>query len=540
MNTSNTVDNTVKGRPRSKSVGETEVDSKFAAMLASRCVDAFEDFEATGRAGAGAAVPEPVEIVYEESPDVLDPLFKNIVDILIKILPPGAAIMGGTAHVLMSKMFGIKPLHYLTNIVKRKGGDEEQYTFKRDIDVILTRSMRFSDIRYHLEQIGQIEIVNTAQSYNGQTIHHNLRQIRQLTSIKLTIPLRTDAIKSMISGMVSFFTPFFSKDLFEKFPSKFIIDMDFVEVNVRDVSELANHWLVTNELRMYALVIKQKRIDIDIFNSRSGKDVRELIPVRISSILPPSLTNMGGKVVVALNALFDYVKGVSWETAPLPGRTRSGMVIPTTTTEPLRVTYEMDMIVRLANIHSDHAVVHVATPDFWVPHIVYDESVTVEKIRETFHFGKLLSDDADKEEFRSAAAKRIFDHIHNECGCCICMSSLVEPGTSFVALPCGCTSVMHLECFLLNYLSPAVLQVMNSVSGKPDPKHVTCPLCQKVWWTAKKPTSKVKFRALQNEYSTYYTVEELLQSSIFQLYNTKLYGQLISNPKSTDFWDFVE
>ena len=156
MNTSNAVE----GRPRSKSVGEAEVDSEFAAMLASRRVDAFEDFEATGRAGAGAAVSEPVKIVYEESPDILDPLFRNIVDILINILPPGAAIMGGTAHVLMSRRFGIER-NFLTNIHKWKDEYEEQYAFKRDIDVILTNSMRFSDVRYHLEQIGQIEIVKT-------------------------------------------------------------------------------------------------------------------------------------------------------------------------------------------------------------------------------------------------------------------------------------------------------------------------------------------------------------------------------------------
>lgn len=541
MNTNNVTATTVKGRFRSKSVGEVEVDPEFATMLVSRRVDAFENIEATGLAGAGTSVPEPVKIVYEESPDILDSLFENIVDILIKVLPPGAAIMGGTAHVLMSKKFGIKPLHYLTNIVKRKGVVEEQYTFKRDIDVILTRSMRFIDIRHHLEQIGQIEVINTARSYNGQTTHHNLRQIRQLTSIKLKIPLRTDSIKSMTSGALSFFTPFFSEKLFEKFPSQFIIDMDFVEVHVDDVSELVDHWLVSNELRMYALMIKQKRHDA--FVSRSRKDVRELVPVRISSILLPSLTNMGGAVVIALNTIFDYVKGLSWETSPLPGRTRSGMLIPTTTTEPLKATSELDLIVRLANIHSDHAVVHVAVPDFWIPHIVYDDSVTVDTIRETFHFGKLRSgiSDAEREEFRNTAAKRIFDHIHDECGgCCICMNSFDEPGTSFVALPCGCTSVMHLECFLVNYLSPAVLQVMNSVTGKPDPKLVACPLCRVPWWTAKRPRNKVKFRALQGEYSTYYTVEELLQGSIFQLYNTKLYDQLTSNPKSIDFWDFVE
>ena len=535
MNTSNAVE----GRPRSKSVGEAEVDSEFAAMLASRRVDAFEDFEATGRAGAGAAVSEPVKIVYEESPDILDSLFRNIVDILINILPPGAAIMGGTAHVLMSRRFGIER-NFLTNILKRKGGYEEQYAFKRDIDVILTNSMRFSDVRYHLEQIGQIEIVKTARTYHGQT-HHNLRQMRQLTSIKLKIPLRADAIRGMTSGALSFFTPFFSKELFEKFPSQFIVDMDFVEVAVSDVSQLADHWFVTNELRIYALMIKQKRSDM--FTSQSGRSERDLIPVQTSSILPPTLTNLRGEIVTPLNTLFDYVKGLSWETSPLPGRTRSGMTIPLTTTEPLRITSELDMIVRLANIHSDHAVVHVATPDFWIPHIVYDDSVTVEQIRETFHFGKLLSgvSDAEREEFRSSAAKRVFNHIHDECGsCCICMSSLNEPGTSFVALPCGCTSVMHLECFLKNYLSPAILQVMNSLSNNPDPKHVECPLCRKAWWTVKRPRSKLKFRALKNEYSMYYPVDELLQGSIFQLYNTKLYEQLTSNPKSTDFWDFVE
>lgn len=532
---SNTMNTAVKQRSRSKSVGEVQVDPEFAKMLTSRRVDAFD--------AAGAGMSTPVEIVYEESPDILDTLFESFVNILINVLPIGSAIMGGTAHVLMSKKFGIKPLNFLTNISVIRNGIKEEvdYTFKRDIDILLPSSRYFRDIEGQLASIGEIKVVKTATRYGGGDSHHNLRQIRKLTSIKLKIPLRSDAIKKMTSGTMSFFSPFFSDELFEKFPKQFVIDIDVVEIAVPTVSMLVDYWYVTNELRAYALEIKMK--NLNMFATRSKSDNLELVPVQIASILPPSLTNRNGVIVIPLNTLFDYVKGLSWETSPLPGRTRSGMVIPPVTTKPMNVTSELDRIVRLANIHSDRAVIHVATPDFWIPHVVYDDSVTVDTIRETFEFGKFTTFESDskRKEFHKVCSQRIFDHIHHESGlCCICMNSLNEPGVSFVALPCGCTSVMHLNCLIENYVSHAILGVMNSHTGLPDPKHVSCPLCRKSWWTAKKPKNQFKFRALRNEYSRYYTVEEIAQKTLFQLWNTKLHNLLTSNPKSIDFWDFVE
>lgn len=547
MNTNNS--SIIKRHSRSKSVGETDVDPEFAKILVSKRIDAFED---NVLVKTKTTMSKPDEIIYEEIPDIMDSLFDNIVNVLINILPHGSAIMGGTAHVLMSKKFGIKPLHYLNNIIKRNKDSEEQYTFKRDIDIILTKSMYFEDIKYYLEQIGQIEFVTTMSSYHGHKSYRNLRYIRKLTSIKLKIPLRTDAIKKMTKGMLSFFIPFFSNDLFDKFPQQFVVDMDFVEVNVDKVSELATKWFVSNELRMYALMIYHNDSESaagsaagSAEGSAAGSEVNkvQLIPMQISSIMPSSLTKKNGKIIIPLNIIFDYIKGLCWETSLLPGRTRSGMLIPSTTTKPLKNISRMDMIVRLANIHSDNAIIHVAVPDIWIPHIVYDSSLTVDTIKDTFNFGKLndtLSDD-EKEIFQNASAKRIFNHIHDKNGyCCICMGSLIEPGTSFMALPCGCTSVMHMDCFLNNYLLPAITQVMNNVSGKPDKKLTECPLCRMLWWKVKKPERKIKFRVLNDEYSMYYNIDKLLQGTIFQLYNTKLYDQLMSDPKSTDFQDFIE
>jgi hypothetical protein len=119
------------------------------------------------------------------------------------------------------------------------------------------------------------------------------------------------------------------------------------------------------------------------------------------------------------------------------------------------------------------------------------------------------------------------------------MDSLNEPGTSFIALPCGCTSVMHLECFMNNYISPVFLQLMKNPFKNPDNKLIVCPLCRVKWWCLNKPNNKRKFRVLNNTSSVYYHVDELLNKSIFQLHNTELYDTLKSNPKSIDFRDFI-
>ena len=539
MNTSNITNTTVKevvhGRPRSKSVGEGDVDPEFVKMLASKRVDAFEDVS-TGYS-VSAEVP-----LYEDTPNVADAIFENFVNNLIEIVPSGTTIMGGTAHVLMSKKFGIKPLNFLTDTIATKSdGTVETFVFKRDIDIILPSLIKFESILRHLEQFGQVDVVKTAQTYSGIQTHHNLRQMRRLVIVKLTIPLREKSIRMLKRSPIGLFGQFLSKELLMKFPESLVIDMDFVEIVMSDVSELANHWFVTNEIRSYALMIKQKRGSM--FSTSSGDSERELVPVRIASILPPAMTNMDGNVIVPLNTIFDYVKGMMWETSPIPGRTRSGMMFPPGTTEPLKITSELDVIVRLANIHSDRAVAHVAMPDLWIPHIVYDETVTVDTIRETFPFGKLdkdLSGD-DLEKFRDDSARRVFEHIHTpDMGCSICFNSLIIPGTSFVAFPCGCTSVMHLECFVQNYLSNVILQVMNSPTGRPEKGISSCIMCRKPWWTVKKPRNQIQFRALRNEYSKYFTVEEVIHGTMFQLYNIKLYEQLNSNPKATDFWDFVE
>lgn len=514
-------------RPRSKSVGDLKKIPGFSNLLASNRVDTLVDTD--------DKVLAPTEITYEESPDIMDSLFENILNILINIIPPGCAIMGGSAHVLMSKKFGIKPIHYLTNIVKKKGKTEEVYTFKRDIDVILTKNVYFSDIYIALKQIGKIDIIKTADSYTDSANNYsNLKKIKKLTTVELSIPLQKDSMKKS-KGILSFFASFFDEKKLKKFPKEFSICMDFVEVDVKNVSKLMDHWYVTNELRMYALKIKKKNHDLE-------DNMNELVPVQISSILPSSMTNINEKITIPLESLFNYVKGACWEISPLPGITRSGIKISKTTTKNLNIKSELDLIVRLGNIHSDNPVVHVANPDLWIPHIVYDESITIDTIKDTFHFGKLLKDvdDSGKNKFRDESAKRIFDHIHNEKGgCCICMDSLNEPGTSFIALPCGCTSVMHLECFMNNYISPVFLQLMKNPFKNPDNKLIVCPLCRVKWWCLNNPNNKRKFRVLNNTSSVYYHVDELLNKSIFQLHNTELYDTLKSNPKSIDFRDFI-
>lgn len=522
-----------KGRPRSKSVGDIDTSK----LLALKKVDDLEPSAEVGAgagAGAGGHVETSVEeeTVYYETGTIMNTIFQYVVDFLIQILPLGSALVGGTALVYMGKKFG-KDLNYLTTVVKKKGDETTEHSFTRDIDVILPQRIRVDDIIVKLRDIGKVKIGKVTQTYGGNT---TMKKIHKLTSLKLTIPLRVETIKGIKSGPLSFFAPFLSKELLEKFPKQFVIDIDLVEVGVNDVSQLADHWFVTNELRMYAFMIMQKGC---VFTP-SGRDQ---IPVRISSILPPSMMNHRGKPIVALNAIFHYVKGLCWEASALPNRTRSGLIIPETTTEPLLVETELDLIARLANIYSDSAKVHVSTPDVWVPHLVYNKSITVEDVRKTFHFGKLKDELSPEErtEFRNSTAKRIHDHIHDTSSkCCICQYSLAEEGRSFVALPCGCSSVIHLECFVTNYMAPALTSVLNHPSGLPAKKETECPLCRTTWWKLTRPHSKIEFRPLNKEKSQYYTVDEIVGQTILQLKNIKLYSKLRVNVDAIDYLSFVE
>jgi hypothetical protein len=359
-----------------------------------------------------------------------------------------------------------------------------------------------------------------------------------LVSIEFKISLNYDVIKRNVKNILSFYTNFISKDVFKDYPEEFVVNIDFVEVNVNDIRELKEHWFVTNELRLFALMIKEKA------PLKWGDDREtELIPIPIANILPPSMTNKDGRIIISQNALFDYIKGLVWSTSNVPGFTRSGLIIPKTTTDILRIENTMDSLVRISNIYSEKAIIHESIPDFWLPHLYYDKYLTADKIRETFDFGKLEKfDTKDKlDMFKTRISRNIYEHIHVDKGNCMwCMDNICMEGIAFIVLPCGCSgSVMHLHCFLENVLYTTMLKIVNTPRLLTD-KNVRCEMCKKTWWRIEPQEGVWKFRALKNEKSIFYTVNDLINKSIFQLYNSILYDNLKSNPRTIDYLDFIE
>ena len=99
-----------------------------------------------------------------------------------------------------------------------------------------------------------------------------------------------------------------------------------------------------------------------------------------------TITNHEGTLVISLIAIFDYLKGLGWCLSPVPGYNRSGTKMPPTTTKPLKLDTRIDTMMRINQIYSGESVVHEITPDIWIPHMIYDESITESQIMKTFDF----------------------------------------------------------------------------------------------------------------------------------------------------------
>lgn len=549
--TRTSVTTTTKGRTRSKSFDDTEkLDPEFTEMLMSKKVDALST--------SGKVVkeePTPSKITYKAIPDPIDYMFENIVNILLEsILPVGCGIMGGTAYVWLSKQFGKSGSdYYLTQIDASNG---ESYSFTRDIDIILPNSYRASNVINELEMIGKVEITsntrtNVSTGYYGEHLeaNNNMRQISRVTTIILHIPLRLEEIKKSNSGPLAFFVSFMSAELFEKLPEKLSIKMDIVETITHNLKLLREKWYVTNELRMYGILVKRKPSTATespwtSLRGKAKKKERDIVPFPIATMLPSSLTNYEGTLVISLIAMFDYLKGLSWCLSPVPGYNRSGTKMPPTTTKPLKIETQLDTIVRISQVYSGDAVIHEAIPDIWIPHMIYDPSITKDQILKTFNFGKMteFASDDERNVFKQKAAQRVFEHINAKDGTCMwCMDKIAINGVPFVALPCGCSSsVMHLDCFMENRVNPMSLKMINR--HHIDEKERQCELCKKVWWNMPIPiiTQVIKFRTMNSVRSHYYRIEDLMRRSIFQIRNFELYEKLMSNPKLQDVIDTWE
>ena len=318
-------------------------------------------------------------------------MFENIVNILLyNILPVGCGIMGGTAYIWLSKKLGrINLSYYLTQIDASNG---ESYSFTRDIDIILPNTYRANLIINELEMIGKVEITNKTKTtgYHGDhlQVNNNMRQISKITSIILHIPLRLDDIMKICSGPMLFFASFMNPELFDKLPEKLSIKMDIVETSTYNLKLLKDKWYVTNELRMYGIMINRKPGVVQSpwtsTPRRTKKEERDIIPFAVATMLPSTITNHEGTLVISLIAIFDYLKGLSWCLSPVPGYNRSGTKMPPTTTKPLKLDTHLDTMMRINQIYSGESVVHEITPDIWIPHMIYDESITRKSDNENF------------------------------------------------------------------------------------------------------------------------------------------------------------